>query len=644
MYIARPLIARTVLFVFLFASSALAQPPDVSWVFGNFSSSSYSLDSFSPPGANLGALSALNPTLNVVIGRRYQVTVTNFSFHPFEVIAKSSDPSKDTVLLSAAPGRTTSWESNSGIAWTDNGAGTTTFTLTLDLYNAMLAPGNAPGYRCAAHITSMRGDFNVSGVPINDPIPAPIAKGLLTIELEPVIQGLAAPVHLESSPDNTNRLFVVDQPGLVWILKNDTLLPQPFLDVTASIVSPLGIIGSHNESDYDERGLLGLAFHPAFTDPASPGYRKLYTYTSEPVSGPADFSASPIDPPAVYNHQSVIAEWSVDPLNPDRVDPAARREILRIDQPQFNHNGGMIAFARDNYLYIALGDGGAANDSAPGHGPTGNGQNIETPHGSILRIDPLDPALTASSTDPVSANSAYRIPAENPFVASPGIDEIYAYGFRNPYRFSFDKLTSDLIVGDVGQNFVEEVDIIRIGGNYGWNLKEGTFRFDPVTGTVNADLDSLPPGLIDPVLQYDHDEGISIIGGYAYRGAQLPELFGKYVFGDFSTGFFTPAGRLFHADLDTGLIREFNIGTEDRSLGLFVKGFGQDADGEIYLLASSNLGPFGTGGVVLKIVDICTENLPGDINHDCLVNITDFALLAADWLNCTHRNNALCTN
>ncbi len=338
-----------------------------------------------------------------------------------------------------------------------------------------------------------------------------------------------------------------------------------------------------------------------------------------------------------YDIKSVIAEWEVNSVDPNIIDVSTRREIMRIDQPQFNHNGGMLAFGPDRYLYISLGDGGSANDSGDGHGTSGNGQDVNTVHGSILRIDPLDPAVTAGSSDPCGANGNYRIPTDNPFVGVCGIDEIYAYGFRNPWRFSFDTVTGKLVVGDVGQNKIEEIDIVEAGGNYGWNLKEGTFRFDPNTGTVNNNFKGLPAGLADPVAQYDHGEGISVTGGFIYRGSAIPELFGKYVFGDFSTGFVPADGRLFYADLDTGLIQEFIIGVDDRSLDLYLKGFGQDENGELYVLAGTYFGPFNTGGVVLRIVDLCTARMLGDINKDCEVNFKDFAKVASDWLQSTLR-------
>src|SRR5205085_4458488 len=215
--------------------------------------------------------------------------------------------------------------------------------------------------------------------------------------------------------------------------------------------------------DYDERGLLGLAFHPGFNDPSSPGFRKFYTYTSETVAGTADLTVPKTTP---FDHQSVVAEWQVSAGNPDLADPASRRDVLLIDEPQSNHNGGKLAFRPgENYLYISLGDGGAANDVGDGHNNiTGNGQDLTNVLGKILRIDPLDPALTSGSADPASANGHYRVPAGNPFISSgSAVHEIYAYGLRNPFRFSFDEASGRLIVGDVGQNNVEEVDFVEAG-------------------------------------------------------------------------------------------------------------------------------------------------------------------------------------
>ena len=326
------------------------------------------------------------------------------------------------------------------------------------------------------------------------------------------------------------------------------------------------------------------------------------TARAQLVDGPADFSVDM--PPDQINHQSVITEWQLA-AGGVNVDPDSARVLMRIDQPQFNHNGGAIAFGPDSYLFIALGDGGGANDTAAGHGQIGNGQNINTVHGSILRIDPISPEFTPDSRDAVSDNGSYRIPWDNHFVGIEGIDEIYAYGFRNPYRFSFDRLSGMLIAADVGQDYVEEINIVRKGLNYGWRIKEGNFQFDPEGQNIGLTL--ADPGLTDPVAQYDHDDGLSIIGGYMYYGTQIPQLRALYIFGDFSRGFTEPEGRLFTADFLTGQIQELLIGSDSHDLKLYVKGLGLDHDGEIYILASSALGPYGNTGVVLKIAALTDD-------------------------------------
>lgn len=454
-----------------------------------------------------------------------------------------------------------------------------------------------------------------------DPIPQTIEKSNIRIELQLIADGLAAPNLLTHAGDNSDRQFIVDQAGQVRLIKNGVLVNKPFLDVSNRLVE-LGFFGTKDPfTDFDERGLLGLAFHPGYADTQSAGYRKLYTYTSEPGS---DFGF-----PNGPNHTSVITEWRVDDNDADMVDVNTRREIMRIDQPQFNHNAGMLAFGADGYLYASLGDGGSANDSAPGHSPQGNAQDTANILGSIIRIDPIDPALTPGGANAVSANGQYRIPDSNPFVADPQerVQEIFAYGLRNPFRFSFDQPTNRLIVADVGQNDVEEVSIVQNGDNLGWRIKEGTFLFD-VNGLVTADSPGAPANLVDPVVQYDHNredgdgdpnnnaaEGLSAIGGFVYRGSSIPELEGLYLFGDFSQSFFNPSGRLFIADLpgvgETAILpEELTVGFDDRGLigpdgqSLFVKGFGQDGDGELYLLAGDNLGPFGDRGLVYKIVAV----------------------------------------
>ncbi|MDQ3627207.1 MAG: PQQ-dependent sugar dehydrogenase, partial [Verrucomicrobiota bacterium] len=410
-----------------------------------------------------------------------------------------------------------------------------------------------------------------------------IGTGTISVELQTIATGLNSPVELVSANDGTGRLFVVEQGGRIKILNSGAVVTTPFLDVSARIVAG------------GERGLLGLAFHPGFNQPASPGYRRLYTYTSEPVTGAADFSDN-----SASDHQSVITEWQVSATNPDVVDPASRREVMRIDQPQSNHNGGKIAFRpSDGYLYIALGDGGASNDVGTGHTPNlGNAQDVNNVLGDILRIDPLDPASTLARSDPPSLNAKYRVPATNPFIgAIVGVDEIFAYGFRNPYRFSFDPVTDQLIVGDVGQGAIEEVDIVEPGKNYGWNRKEGSFLFNPSNGSVSPDQ-SPNPAYVNPVLEYDHDDGISVIGGFVYRGSAVPALSGKYVFGDFlrrSTG----NGRLFYGDFDKRVIQELRIGINPRSFSGNIKGIGIDSSDELYVVGDGN-----SGGQVLKVVPI----------------------------------------
>ena len=419
------------------------------------------------------------------------------------------------------------------------------------------------------------------------PIPAPIQKGTVRVDLQPVASGLVSPVDARSAPGDTSRLFITDQAGRVRIVQNGALQSTPFMDLTSRL-APLS-------ANFDERGFLGFAFHPDFNVTGSPGFGKVYTYTNEPAgSGTPDFTV-PMPAGANFNNQGVVAEWRVSAANPNAIDLSTRREVMRWDDPQGNHNGGPFHFGPDRNLYIAIGDGGGANDNGNGHNPTiGNSQDMGRIFGKMLRID-------VNGTN--SANGRYGVPANNPFVGQAGVlPEIYASGLRNPFRFSFDRANGNLYVGDVGQNNIEELDLVTAGGNYGWRYKEGTFRFNPDGGTISTDLTALPPGLIDPIMQYDHDEGVSIIGGFVYRGTQMPELTGKYVFGEFSRGFAAPGGRLFYYDLTTGELREFLLGSADLPLGMFVKGMGEDAMGELYLAASTTLGPTGTTGQVFKIV------------------------------------------
>lgn len=442
-----------------------------------------------------------------------------------------------------------------------------------------------------------------TGQKLEDPIPAPIEKGQMRLRLKPVASGLTAPNWAVPAPGDSEYLYVGDQDGKLWRIRLADGSKEIFLDLSGLLI-PLGAFGSDS---FDERGFLGFAFHPQYAENGL-----LYTYTSEPADESSDFSTLP--PGTHPDHRSVIREWQ---LNPDDstlpLTPAQGRILLSVDQPQFNHDAGALNFGPDGRLYIALGDGGGADDrdgqeftGSPmvGHGADGNGQDTGNPLGTLLRIDP-------AGND--SANGRYGIPEDNPFVGSAaGLDEIYAFGFRNPFRFSFDSETGALYLADVGQNDIEEVDLIQAGGNYGWSLKEGKFRFEP-NGNDPGFVTNEPVAgdLIDPVAQYDHDEGTAIIGGFVYRGGTVSALNGKYVFGDVAkTG--ASDGRLFY--LDGGVIREVDL-TEREQPGFWFLGFGQDAEGELYVLGNTTGVPFGTTGAVYKLVpnadfDFTTVEIP----------------------------------
>lgn len=438
-----------------------------------------------------------------------------------------------------------------------------------------------------------------------------IQRGDIAVHLQPIAVGLGAPLYAVSPPGDPNRLFVLEQKGLILVVQNGALLPTPALDIQSRLV------GSFNPANAnDERGLLGLAFHPGFNIPSNVGYRTLYTFSGEPI--PVGTSPTYVAPNnATQGYKTVVAEWKISAADPNVVDPASRREVISFGKNANNHNGGTVAFrTSDGYLYLALGDGGNANDVGASHiEPGGNAQNLSTPLGKMLRFDPANPALTPGSPDPISGNGQYRIPTTNPFQAAGQVPEIFAYGLRNPYRYCFDRVTDDLIQADVGQNNIEEIDRIVIGGNYGWAVKEGDFLFNRTIatgtpGTIGARSPGVPAGLIDPIsgplgsLEYDHSDGISITGGFVYRGTAIPELYGKYVFGDLALRNAPPRvdGRLFYADLSTGRILEFLLPQfPDGKLpnGLTVHGFGEDATGELYACVT-NTPANGTGGILYK--------------------------------------------
>lgn len=402
-----------------------------------------------------------------------------------------------------------------------------------------------------------------------------------SVGVELVAEGLTAPVALATPNDGTGRLFIVDQAGTIRIITADgELLPDPFLDLSGQIVTL--------RTDYDERGVLGLAFHP---DYANNG--RFFVYYTAPLRA---------DAPAGWDHTNVVAELNVSADNPDMADLGSLKTVLQIDQPQFNHDSGHITFGPDGYLYIPIGDGGGANDKDEGHTPDlGNGQDLTNLHGSILRIDVND--------DPGN----YTIPADNPFAGDDSrAQEIFAYGFRNPYHISFDRGGDNaLFASDAGQDLYEEVSIVTAGGNYGWNIKEGTHCFD-------ADNPEQPPeecastgadgeALVDPIIEYGHDIGIVVVGGYVYRGSALPDLEGYYIFGDYSASEEAPDGTLFWAEeSDEGGMWEWGelhvAGMENERLGAHVLGIGQDENGELYVMTSQSSAPAGETGQVWRLV------------------------------------------
>src|ERR1017187_8019183 len=443
-----------------------------------------------------------------------------------------------------------------------------------------------------------------------------VTNGAFSLFLLTVATNLAAPDYGISPPGDTHRLFVVEQNGLLRLIQDGTLLPDAALNITNRVQPPL--VASNPT---DERGFLGLAFHPGFNNPASPGYQTLYTYNSEQTNGTLVY---PVPTTAANNYRNVINEWKISSTNASVVDTNSRPGVISFGKNASNHNGGTCTFGPDNYMYLALGDGGDANDVGASHiVPGGNAQNLSTPLGKFLRFDPLNPALNPGSPDPISPNGQYRIPTTNPFQGAGQVPEIYCYGMRNPYRFCFDFVTGDLIHADVGQNDVEEIDRIIRGGNYGWAMKEGTFLFNMTNapagpaGTIGAppgnNSPGLPVGLIDPIsgplgtLEYDHNEGISITGGFVYRGTNIPELYGKYIFGDLAlkTAPVRADGRIFYADLQAGTMNAFPLfqfgGSAVLPNGLTVHGFGQDAAGELYALVT-NGSANGTGGIIYKLV------------------------------------------
>ena len=373
----------------------------------------------------------------------------------------------------------------------------------------------------------------------------PVVDTPLTVSTERAFPNLEfkRPIVVTHAGDGSNRVFVAEQEGIIKVFNNDQEAEEAtvFLDIEEHVVYA---------DDRNEEGLLGFAFHPKFKQNGE--FFVYYTSTE------ADLL-------------SKISRFRVSKDNPNVADPASEEVILRVPQPFWNHNGGTIVFGGDGFLYIALGDGGSAND------PHGNGQNLTTLLGSILRID----------IDHKFGGKNYSIPKDNPFVGKtlpvgprgkmvPVREEIYAYGLRNVWRMAFDHKTGILWAGDVGQNLWEEINIIKSGGNYGWNIREAKHWFRPDGNDADR------PDLIDPILEYHHNIGKSITGGSVYRGTRVPELVGKYIYADYVSGL------LWALDYDeaAGKVRANYSLTGDK---LPVMSFGEDEKGDVYFTT-----PFGS--------------------------------------------------
>ncbi len=341
-----------------------------------------------------------------------------------------------------------------------------------------------------------------------------------------VASGFSRPLYLTHAGDGSGRLFVVEQSGQIKIVQDGQVLAEPFLDVS-SLISPEAL-----GNGYTERGLLGLAFHP---DYAENGFFFI-DYTD-------------------HEGNTVVARYRVSDANPDRADPESAEPLLYVQQPYANHNGGQLAFGRDGYLYISLGDGGSGGD------PQGNGQNLRTLLGALLRVD-VDTA----------EGEGYAVPEDNPFAQQEDArPEIWAWGLRNVWRFSFDRATGALYMADVGQNKWEEIDFqpaeSRGGENYGWNAYEGTH---PYSGEKPASE------VVMPILEYGHENGwCSVTGGYVYRGEALPELQGYYLYGDWCTGTVWAA----RADKDGHWQSVISLES-----GRQISSFGEDENGELYMV------------------------------------------------------------
>jgi hypothetical protein len=409
-------------------------------------------------------------------------------------------------------------------------------------------------------------------MPLEDPIPGNIPIGPFTLKLADIIPPIDFAIDPEMPPDGSGRIFVTLFEGKVMIVDEGVLLGTPFLDLSATAATT------------SSSAMSAIAFHPDFAANGAVGEGKFYTVYQEPAgAGIAHFSGTA----AVAAHQSVIYEWRVSAADPNLAELSSKREIIRIDEDVRVHNVNDIAFGPDGYLYIARGDDDMLDTEIL------DGTTI---FGSILRID----------VDDAGGNGRYSIPSDNPFAGNTEgkLEEIYAYGFRNNWRMSFDRGTGKLYVADIGEDQIEEINIVQPGRYYGWIQKEGSFIFlgFPNPSDVSDDLSLLPVDFdgVDPLAQYDHTEGDqSITGGFVYRGSRIPSLVGHYVFGDWISG------RLFNMDRNTFEIQEITIDTAGDSGGKYI-GFGETPEGELLMVTAD----FSTSPAS-RLIEVVSGQAPG---------------------------------
>ena len=650
-----------------------------------------------------GIAGQTNPTLQLEAGTEYQVVWINTDGAPHNFVIRN-DAGEDLV--------------RSEIVNEQGQTQTVTFTASAAMTT----------YLCEVHPSSMVGDVEVSG---GAGTPAGAVTGTETeapdqgagffeegteVGVRTVAEGMTAPTDMAVADEARERYFVTDQTGEVWVVTPEGgRLDEPFLDVADRMVTLGEFAGTYAQQGqaYDERGLLGIEFHPDFAE-----NRRFYLHYSAPRTD---------DMPENWDHVEVLSEFTASE-DGDSADADSERRLLAIEHPQYNHDAGPLAFGPEGYLYFPMGDGGGRDDNLYGHvddwyetNTGGNGQDVtDNLLGSVLRIDvdggapaagggaatPTETVTPGGTTTPGDGAAPYGIPADNPFVDDEGLDEIWAYGFRNPFGISFDS-AGNCFVADAGQELWEEASVVEGGGNYGWNVKEGTHCFstdDPGDPTALTDCPTNEPDeapydggpLIDPVVEFPHNYegeavGITIVGGHRYENDAIPDLAGKYVFGAWTTDAAreAPAGRVLAAtppeDFDGGgmgtgtptvgggvdtatpaatdagaetateagagttTVAELQVGegtpgttatpagtetgtgtpataspttpeaevpleelwemeelvfagSQDGTLGYFVRMFGQDPDGNVYVLANRRGVPEGDTGVVMQLV------------------------------------------